>query len=138
MAKIVFLPALALGVGLVFGLGNCEQYVPVTVSPDSVASGSSGPESEDPESAGRLKDCSPGTADCDRNHANGCEAVLADDPKNCGVCGTDCSSPNAETGCLGGTCRVIHCAPGYCDEDGDSENGCETAAKTCTPKVAAP
>jgi len=39
---------------------------------------------------------------------------------------------------LGGTCRIIHCAPGHCDEDGDHENGCETIAKTCTPKVAAP
>jgi hypothetical protein len=59
------------------------------------------------------------------------------DPKNCGVCGTDCSVPNAETGCLGGTCRVIHCAPGYCDDDGNDENGCETKAKTCHPKAAA-
>jgi hypothetical protein len=108
----------------------------VTVSADSVASETPDPQPGEPAAAGRLQDCAPGTADCDRDHGNGCEVTLADDPKNCGICGTDCSVPHAETGCLGGTCRFIHCAPGYCDNDGDDENGCEVAAKTCSPKPA--
>jgi hypothetical protein len=118
---------------LILGLGSCEPRIPVTVSADSVAAESPDPEPDDPAAAGRLKDCAPGTADCDRDHSNGCEAVLADDPKNCGICGTQCDSPHTESGCMGGTCRVIHCAPGYCDDDGDSENGCEVAEKTCHP-----
>jgi len=121
-------------VWLLLGLGSCEPRIPVTVSADSVATETADPEAEDPAAAGRLKDCPPGTADCDRDATNGCEAVLVEDPKNCGVCGTDCSSPHTETGCLGGTCRVIHCAPGYCDDDHDPENGCETAESTCHPR----
>ena len=123
---------------MIFGFGNCEPRIPVTVSADSVANEPPEPEPPDPTAAGRLQDCSPGTADCDRDHSNGCEAVLADDPKNCGVCGTDCSFPNAESGCMGGTCRLIHCNPGFCDRDAESENGCEVAAKTCHPSAAPP
>ena len=138
MAKNALSPWL--GLYFIFGLGNCEPHIPVTVNAESAASetpdADTGP--DDPAAAGRLKDCPPGTADCDRDHGNGCEATLADDPKNCGVCGTDCTIPNTDTGCMGGTCRVIHCSPGFCDEDGDAENGCETAAKTCKPKAAAP
>lgn len=80
---------------------------------------------------GRLRDCSPGTADCDRDPKNGCEAVLAADTDNCGICGVTCAAANAEPSCLGGTCRVISCKSGFCDTDGDPDNGCETAAKTC-------
>jgi len=82
---------------------------------------------------GRLQNCSPGTADCDRNPDNNCEVVLADDAKNCGVCGVECAAPNADSACMGGTCRIISCAPGHCDRDGAPENGCETEAKTCHP-----
>jgi len=72
-------------------------------------------------------------ADCDRNAANDCEAVLADDSLNCGVCGVQCAAPNAETACLGGTCRVISCTAGHCDADGEPANGCEVEAKSCHP-----
>jgi hypothetical protein len=127
-------PLLVLGVYFLFGLGSCGPSIPVTVNADSAANETPDPEPADPAAAGRLQDCSPGTADCDRDHGNGCEATLADDPKNCGVCGTDCSVPNTESGCMGGTCRVIGCSPGFCDEDGEAENGCEVAAKPCKPK----
>jgi hypothetical protein len=46
-----------------------------------------------------------------------------------------CTLPNTETGCMGGTCRTSHCAPGHCE--GEAENGCEVAAQTCKPKPAA-
>jgi hypothetical protein len=118
------------------GLGSCAARVPVTISADG-ASLAPDPEpnadSADPAARGRLQNCAPGTADCDRNPANDCEAVLADDSQNCGVCGVECSAPNADSACLGGTCRIISCRPGHCDTDNDPENGCETPAKTCHP-----
>lgn len=115
-----------------WGLGSCAARVPVTISADS-ASVDPDPEPADPAAAGRLQNCAPGTADCDRNPANDCEAVLADDAQNCGICGVQCSTPNADSACLGGTCRIISCTPGHCDTDKDPENGCETPAKTCHP-----
>jgi hypothetical protein len=36
--------------------------------------------------------CNAGFADCDRNPANGCEANLATDNRNCGTCGTVCTT----------------------------------------------
>ena len=84
-------------------------------------------------SAGRLQNCPPGTADWDRVTTDACEAILADDVRNCGVCGVQCSVAHADAACLGGTCRIISCQPGHCDSDKDPENGCETAAKTCHP-----
>jgi hypothetical protein len=123
---------------LLLGLGSCAARVPVTNSADSA---SENPDPElgasadpaDPASPGRLQNCAPGTADCDRDPANDCEAVLADDAQNCGVCGVQCDAPNAESACLGGTCRIISCQPGHCDTDKDPENGCESPAKTCHP-----
>jgi hypothetical protein len=128
-------------VSLLLGLASCAARVPVTISADSASetpdleSGAANDPAEpgDPAAAGRLQNCAPGTADCDRNRANDCEAVLADDAQNCGVCGVQCDAPNAESACLGGTCRIISCRPGHCDTDKDPENGCETPAKTCHP-----
>ena len=115
------------------GLGSCAARVPVTISADS-ASETPDPDPEpDPAAVGRLQNCPPGTADCDRNPANDCEAVLADDAQNCGVCGVQCSAADADSACLGGTCRIISCRPGHCDTDKDPENGCETPAKSCQP-----
>ena len=45
--------------------------------------------------------CSTGYADCDTKGANGCEALLAEDTKNCGKCGNDCA---------GGTCKAGVCS----------------------------
>ena len=121
---------------LVWALGGCASRVPITISADSANEASdplASAEPPDPNSLGRLQNCAQGTADCDRNPANDCEAVLADDGQNCGVCGVQCHVPNAVSGCLGGACRLISCAPGYCDTDDNPENGCETAAKTCHP-----
>jgi hypothetical protein len=126
----------ALAMYFLLGLGGCAPQIPDTLSADDVAL-SEAPDPADPAdpadlaAAGRLRNCSPGTADCDRNPANDCEAVLADDPQNCGVCGRTCSAPNTDTGCLGGACRVIGCTTGYCDLDDDPENGCESSGKAC-------
>lgn len=117
------------------GWGSCASRVPVTISADSAVE-SEGPEnveSAEPDAAGRLQNCMPGTADCDRDPSNDCEAVLADDTQNCGGCGVQCNAPHATSSCLAGTCRIRSCAPGHCDADKEPENGCETAAKTCAP-----
>jgi hypothetical protein len=45
--------------------------------------------------------CSPGFSNCDGVPANGCEANLASDSKNCGTCGTVCTA-----GCVKGHCQV--------------------------------
>lgn len=127
---------LAFGLGAAFILGgSCEPRIPVTVNADSAAHEAPPSEPADPDSAGRIADCPPSTADCDRDHDNGCEVSLVDDPKNCGACGHECAAEYAETGCMGGVCRVITCERGYCDSDDEPANGCEVAARPCpTPK----
>ena len=44
--------------------------------------------------------CAKGVGDCDKNPANGCEANLSADSKNCGVCGMDCGNQP----CVDGAC----------------------------------
>lgn len=45
--------------------------------------------------------CATGFANCDGAPANGCEANLATDAKNCGACGVVCAM-----GCAAGHCRL--------------------------------
>ncbi len=45
--------------------------------------------------------CAAGFADCNLNPADGCEAKLAEDPANCGICGRVCA---AGTTCKAGAC----------------------------------
>lgn len=47
--------------------------------------------------------CSAGFADCNMLPADGCEARLADDPANCGICGRACA--------VGTTCNAGACTP---------------------------
>ena len=112
------LPVVAL---LLLGVGSCASRGATTVSPEPAVTESSALASE------HTLTCEPGTADCDRDAANGCEVTLADDPTNCGVCGVQCDRPQAETGCIGGTCRMIQCEPHFADADHDPQNGCEAA-----------
>ena len=134
-----------LGVGLLLGLEGCASHTPMTSSAESAAKASTQPETAALESAARSQTCSAGSADCDGNAANACEALLAKDPKNCGACGVTCAAQNGEGSCLGGTCRMVFCIPGHCDLDGDPKNGCECARfppfddrdvrRTLTPKA---
>ena len=62
-------------------------------------------------------------ADCDGNHATGCEANLASDNLNCGGCGIVCE--NGAT-CQSGSCVApIDCQPGTADCNGDPIDKCE-------------
>ena len=62
-------------------------------------------------------DCKLGSADCDGNLVNGCEAQVATDPKNCGACQAECSAPSGGSAtCAQGVC-ALECNPGrkLCD-----------------------
>ncbi|WP_437714069.1 hypothetical protein WMF45_48715 [Sorangium sp. So ce448] len=43
--------------------------------------------------------CDAGRADCDGDGRNGCEALVAEDPRHCGACGVTCADA-----CWNGTC----------------------------------
>lgn len=49
-----------------------------------------------------LKSCNAGFGDCNTDAKDACETTLTDNPKNCGVCGRDCSA-------LGSTCKGTVC-----------------------------
>ncbi|MCB9647208.1 MAG: hypothetical protein H6730_11510 [Deltaproteobacteria bacterium] len=73
--------------------------------------------------------CVTGRADCDgdllTSGSNGCEALLALDPGNCGTCGNACLPANGTGGCAAGVCAVATCNPGFDDCDNNPANGCE-------------
>jgi len=76
----------------------------------------------------RLVGCSPGSDDC--NDDGVCES-LAEDPDNCGACGTVCGSTTPV--CSAGRCRVGACPGGTADCD-SNDTDCETditQAATC-------
>ncbi len=91
-----------------------------------------------------LGSCNTGYADCDHQVMNGCEAIVATDPKNCGACGNACPQgevcvggactcpqcnnafPNASANCVNNQCVFSQCNLGYASCDGNTQNGCET------------
>jgi hypothetical protein len=88
-----------------------------------------------------LGSCAMGYANCDNDPNNGCEANLATDGQNCGMCGKACAFGEA---CLAGQCVQAGCqnggvlmatAPGgtmiVCDDP--NNNTCEQDAETLCP-----
>ncbi|HJL35343.1 MAG TPA: MopE-related protein, partial [Polyangiaceae bacterium LLY-WYZ-15_(1-7)] len=67
--------------------------------------------------------CEPGFEDCEGGAADGCEANLMSDPRNCGACRARCEGENAAPMCVAGACELA-CLDGW--EDCDGEPGCET------------
>ena len=84
-----------------------------------------------------------GTPGICSNHKCGCPAGksycsglgcvdLASDGNNCGMCGNKCPAvtgaapPNADFGCVGGTCGVLACDTGFADCNSNLKDGCET------------
>lgn len=68
-------------------------------------------------------ECSSGYANCDAS--TGCETHTAEDIRNCGGCGSACSTNHATPACSDGTCTLA-CTVPYDDCDLNVGNGCET------------
>ncbi len=66
-----------------------------------------------------------GTTPDAQTPADACSASLADDPANCGACGSVCSFPNALPLCAASVCARGDCLPGFVDLDNLPETGCE-------------
>ncbi len=72
--------------------------------------------------------CATGFASCDGNARNGCEADTRSALEHCGGCGQLCAPTHATGTCENGACRVLSCAAGFLDCDGDPKNGCEVSS----------
>ncbi|MGN6110501.1 MAG: hypothetical protein ACTHU0_35690 [Kofleriaceae bacterium] len=62
--------------------------------------------------------------DCNGVASDGCEIDLANDPANCGSCGTSCAAPNTVATCAASTCQVVGCTGSFADCT--PQYGCET------------
>jgi hypothetical protein len=58
--------------------------------------------------------------------AASCAANTQNDINNCGSCGNVCNLPNASATCVGGTCQIAACFPGFANCNGSPVDGCET------------
>jgi len=75
--------------------------------------------------------CNAGYADCNKALGDGCEAVLATDPANCGNCGTACPAvANGTAGCSAGACGIGSCNTGYANCDNVVGDGCNIQLAT--------
>ncbi len=77
-----------------------------------------------------LQSCEEGFRDCNGLANDGCEAVIASDPANCGACGTICSFGHAAAKCEQGICVMADCDPGHADCNADPSDGCEINTQT--------
>src|SRR5262245_56760888 len=69
--------------------------------------------------------CAPGFVDCNKNMNDGCEAQVAVDATNCGVCGNvRPNGANALAACALGQCTFA-CNAGFLDCNGNKNDGCE-------------
>jgi hypothetical protein len=74
--------------------------------------------------------CAPGFGNCDGNFMNGCEAELAANATNCGMCGFRCAAAtNATATCAASVCG-ISCNMGFGNCDSNGLNGCESVTST--------
>jgi hypothetical protein len=79
--------------------------------------------------------CEAGSADCDGDKDNGCEAELMSSNEHCGKCDSPCSVENGTAMCEAGECK-IECASGWSgdeclddiDECTDGTNNCDKLA----------
>ncbi|HTN84818.1 MAG TPA: hypothetical protein VL242_14055, partial [Sorangium sp.] len=69
--------------------------------------------------------CAAGYANCDGEAANGCEVNTGTSVANCGACGALCAAANAAESCLGGTCVMGACDPGFANCNASALDGCE-------------
>ncbi|MBK8251676.1 MAG: VWA domain-containing protein [Polyangiaceae bacterium] len=75
-------------------------------------------------------ECVMGSADCNGDPADGCEAILQSDVNNCGSCGNVCQpGGGVPPTCFVGQCK-LDCPVHSGDCDGNPANGCETNTQT--------
>jgi hypothetical protein len=74
----------------------------------------------------QITGCTSGRANCNGAVPDGCEAVLATDPQNCGGCGNSCPAPpHGIPGCSFSSCGLGGCVGAYGDCNGLLADGCE-------------
>lgn len=72
--------------------------------------------------------CEEGFGNCNASRADGCEADLRSDPRNCDTCGNDCQG----FGCTAGVCRCT--TNDSCGFNGVcAQQTCECGPTTCSP-----
>lgn len=82
-------------------------------------------------SDGLICEVSTPTSEICDNMDNDCDSFIDEDfnlwtdVNNCGDCGVVCDFPNAYSTCTNGACNIDSCVPGWADNDGLEENGCE-------------
>jgi hypothetical protein len=74
----------------------------------------------------KVGNCNQGFGDCNGSPGDGCEATLATDPNNCGMCNMKCGFANAVANCANSMCGIAMCNPGFGNCDGNLMTGCET------------
>jgi hypothetical protein len=75
----------------------------------------------------KIMSCSQGFGDCNGSASDGCEATLATDPNNCGMCNMKCTVTNGVGSCANNTCGIGMCNAGFGNCDNNLMNGCETS-----------
>ncbi|NMB75138.1 MAG: choice-of-anchor D domain-containing protein [Myxococcales bacterium] len=86
--------------------------------------------------------CENGYANCNSGTTDGCETSIWNNVDNCGSCGLRCQFQNAVARCLGTTCDLDYCLPGFANcnfQDGDGcevnlltdPNNCQTCNHVC-------
>ncbi len=78
--------------------------------------------------AGGSGGCAAGYQDCDNDLANGCEAHVATDAANCGVCGKTCGSKQS---CIASTCQ----GGPSCATQGPGLNDCGSGESCCVSEL---
>lgn len=79
-----------------------------------------------------IDQCTTGFANCNSAAADGCEVNLSDNINHCGSCNTACvAGPNVSLiSCEAGACKILSCAAGWGNCDGNVLNGCEVNLNT--------
>lgn len=83
-----------------------------------------------PNGACSIVSCEPSFVDCNVQPADGCEASIDADPKNCGSCDHDCASAGGSFTCSSGQCVPSSCTTGTGDCASPGSNACETNVLT--------